>query len=204
MKLKKVGFASHVIKFGDLNILTDPWADAKPAKQKPDIVLCTECSEDIREQAEQIYPDARVIINPGEYEMRDVIIQRRLRTDYYKVHYKGVNILYAGLLPHATDPEVFSDTGDVDVLILPVGNNEVFPNYEVLSKIVSMVDPQVLIPMAYNDGTVKPSAKYTSVKALDEYMKSAGYPITEPVNTYKYKKVTQEDQKQMEVVILQV
>jgi len=197
MKIKKLGFSHYKITLGDLAIETDPQVDPKAKKVASNVVLST---SDKSMDAIKIDEDTRIITNPGEYELGGVIIHRPMDTDFYMMYHSGIRLLYAGLLRRDTNTEAFSEIGTIDILMLPVGASENMPTYETLAKIVSHVDPQVLIPIAHNDEGALPT-EYADAKGVEEYLKNAGYSVPERIDTFKYKSSAGDEQRQMEIVV---
>lgn len=214
MKIKKIGWTSFLITSNELNIVTDPVllkeSGASFPKVETDVCLFTECDIPSEGGVLEKYSlqekvvsgkrgDIMEIFSPGEFEVGGVMIRRGLNEDFYIIDEKNLRTLYMGIVRKDFDPESVKNLGDVDALIVPVGNGEDYVDYEKLDKIISNVDPAVLIPCAYK-GERKNSE---GLKSREEFIKHFGYTnITDEGFVNLKKKRVEEDQKSVEVVFL--
>ncbi len=49
------------------------------------------------------------------------------------------------------DPKKTKNLGDVDVLIVPVGDGVNFMDFDKIERVISNTDPSILIPCAYKE-----------------------------------------------------
>lgn len=91
---------------------------------------------------------------PGEYEKAGVIMSG-IDDGQNTIHVLSVedmDICYLGKINHALSEEEAKQIGNVDILFLPLGESGSI-NVKMATKIISAVDPRVVIPMLYSDLT---------------------------------------------------
>ncbi len=101
-----------------------------------------------------------VIMGPGEYEVGGVFVRgfssvstyggkERLNT-IYTIALEDSNLCFLGALGTATlSPETLGALPDIDILFVPVGGDGVLSPAEA-SKLVTSLEPRVIIPMHYD------------------------------------------------------
>lgn len=158
------GVESFKISQGDLTIAVNPVS--KESKFKAgnfgaDITLITTKHPDLngREQTSRGDKESFIIDGPGEYEVKDVVIQGFLSESLYGgekhintiylVSFEGMNLCFLGAI---SNPEISSDVlekfEDLDILFVPIGGEGVLdpaPAY----KLAVSLEPKVIIPMHY-------------------------------------------------------
>jgi len=97
---------------------------------------------------------------PGEYEIGEVTAhgfgaptQYGNQTHYntiYQVQLEGINMVFLGALSSPEiDPKILSELGDVDILFVPIGGDEVLEVPQA-SKLAVKLEARVIIPMHYD------------------------------------------------------
>lgn len=214
MKIKRLGFTSFRISTDNIDIVTDPLLASDSGislkKTSADAVIFSENElsgqKDILDNSgftkfesahrEKIFE----ISSPGEYEVGGVLIRRELGTDFYVIDEGHVRIVYLGKVTHKVVLEDYSDPGDVDLLITPIGDSDIFPNYDKLEKIISKIDPTYLIPSGYKEDGLLP--KYDDLKSVDDFIKYFGYTHVTKDKLFKITSGTEPDNKVIEIVVL--
>jgi L-ascorbate metabolism protein UlaG (beta-lactamase superfamily) len=97
------------------------------------------------------------------------MIRRNIRTNFYVIDDQNIRILYMGLASKDFNPKDVDDVGDVDVLIAPIGNGDLFINYDDLEKVFSAVDPQILLPCGFKEEGIKIGKELKSRKDFIDY-----------------------------------
>ncbi len=89
---------------------------------------------------------------PGEYEKGGVILNGIADQDntIYVARVEEVNLCHLGHIKHELSEEEIKQIGDVDILFLPLGEMDTI-DLKVALKLVSKIDPRVVIPMLYSD-----------------------------------------------------
>jgi len=98
---------------------------------------------------------------PGEYEKGGAIINGIAdgSNTIYIIRAEEINLAHLGHISHDLSEEEAKQIGDVDILFLPIGA-EGTADLKTALKLLSRIDPRVVIPMLYDD--------------LTEFMKSEG------------------------------
>jgi L-ascorbate metabolism protein UlaG (beta-lactamase superfamily) len=216
MKIKKVGWTSFLLSSPNISVVTDPLATVEAgvslSKTATDIALFTNYEKDIEESIvkdnkldTKIVPDRREkvmeISTPGEFEVGGLMIRRDIDDDFYIIDENTIRIIYLGGTNSQFNVESVKNVGDVDVLILPVGDGVNFMNFDTMEKVISDIDPAVILPCAFcEDG-----AKGNSCKSKEEFIKHFGFANVREETTLNVtkKKVDEENQQSVEVIFLQ-
>lgn len=122
-----------------------------------------------------------VIDGPGEYEVNGVCVQgietfhddkqgaQRGKNTIYLIEVDGFNVLHLGDLGHELSKETLERISEVDVLLIPVGGNFTI-DAKTASKVISSLEPGIVIPMHYKlDG--KPNLP---IDTLDKFLDEMG------------------------------
>ena len=215
MKIKKVGWTSFLLNGENVTLLTDPikYLDVQKnfPKTKTDVCLFTNYKKVVKESIlkdnkleKKVVEDNRgsiMEINiPGEYEVGGLMIRRGIGDDFFIIDEGTLRIVYMGDTDNSFDPKKASDLGDVDVLIIPVGDGVDFMDFDKIEKVVSNTDPAIIIPCAYREEF----EKNTNLKRKDEFIKHFGFANVRDENYLRVdKKTVEKDQQSVEVVFLQ-
>ncbi|WKZ31344.1 MAG: MBL fold metallo-hydrolase [Candidatus Dojkabacteria bacterium] len=214
MTIKSLGFTSFKISFREVDFITDPLrteaAGLKIGSTTGDAVLITGDEnlgkENILAEAgfKKISPSNRENIfeinNPGDYELGGVLVRRFEGTNTYILARKDLRLVYIGARDNSIDVDQFKKIeGDVDVLILPIGDGETLISYDKIEKIINYVDPTYLVPSAYKVDGLK--APYDSLKSVDDFVKHFGYTHVKNEKSLKVVKGGGEE-KAVEVIVL--
>ncbi len=214
MKIKKIAWTSFSISNPNITLLTDPLMYKKMGKAFPkcnaDVCLLSR-EEGVDEESflkdngldGKIVGENRekvmVISSPGEFEIGGMMIRRGLNDDFFIIDEKNIRLVYMGGTDSTIDPKDVKDLGDVDVLILPVGDGVNFMDFDKLEKVISNIDPAILVPCAYKED----SPKESQVKSREEFIKHFGFATVKDENYLNVnKKRVEEEQKSVEVIFL--
>jgi len=214
MKIKKVGFTSFLLTSSTgVSVVTDPLFSMESkgglTKSKADICLFTDPSligkRDIvksKKLGTKVVPDSRKktfeISSPGEFEIGGLMIRRGINDPFFLIDEKELRVVYLGLVDKDFDVSLTKDLGDVEVLIAPVGDGDNFPSYEKLEKIISNVDPNILLPYAFSSK----EKKMDSLKTKEEFIKHFGFTNISDENYINISAKTGSDQKFIKVIFL--
>jgi hypothetical protein len=197
----------------NISVATDPIYDGKSinGKVEADVILLTNYEKDVKKGIiidnglqNKIVPDKRKsvmeIYSPGEYEVGGIMIRRGLEDNFYIVDERNIRVVYMGGTGKDFDPQKAKNLGDVDVLIVPIGNGDLFMDYEVLEKVISNMDPAILIPCGYAED----SKNGEKVKSSKDFLEYFGFANVREENYYNVakKKVDEENQSSVEVIFL--
>jgi len=205
MKIKSLGWSSFLLTAGDISILTDPLALKQSGlsftKNKADVVLFS--SKDLRgkenilvenDMLKKIEPDHRESIieisSPGEYEIGGMMIRRDVDSQFYTIDEAVLRVV---------DVSLTKDLGDVDVLILPIGNGNLFIDYDKIEKILNYIDPTILIPCAYKSEGVKVGS---DLKSKEDFIKHFGFTNVKEDTYLNVTPTPEQESKNIEVIFL--
>ena len=214
MKIKKIGWTSFLLTSDNITVLTDPLMLKESGisfpKTKTDVCLYTEAKDPKKSILEdnklekKVVGDSRENImeihTPGEYEIGGIMIRRGIGEKFFIIDEKTTRVVYMGGTDNSFDPADVKDLGDVDVLIIPVGDGVTFMNFDKMEKVISNVDPAILIPCAYKGE----GGSNTDLKSKDEFIKHFGFANVREENYINIsKKRVEQDQQSVEVIFLQ-
>ncbi len=206
MKIKSLGYLSFFLSFANLDVVTDPLSlvdvGMKLPKQKTDVVLYTYGKETIDEK--KVVPSKKEevlhINTPGEFELGGLMVRRNLKTSHYILDEDLLRIVYVGNLSKDVKIEEFKNLGDVEVLIIPVGDGENFPEFGVIEKIVNQIEPLILIPSGFKSEGMSLGK---DLKSVDDFVKQAGYTNVRREKVLSVIGGPEKEVRNMEVVILE-
>jgi len=216
MKIKNYGFSTYKIYGDKISVLTDPISLLEAGLTLPsvDCDVCIFSDENLlgkenvlksakldKKVASSKRDDMYEIVNYGEFAIGDLFVRRPLKGGFYLIDEGYLRIVYMGLLSPDFDPATVKDLGDVDLLILPVGDAETFPSFQKLEKILSNIEPNYLIPSCYKVPGL--SEKYSNLKSVDEFLKDYGVSNFEKLKELKITNAPEKDDKNMDVIVLE-
>ncbi len=194
MDITYLGHASFKIKGKNASLVTDPFdpkIGLKFPKVEADIVSVTHSHFD-HSASSQVGGEPFVVSGPGEYEIKGVEIvgvqsfhdnkkgEERGKNTIYNFKIDKLNIAHLGDLgqERLTDDQI-EEIGNVDILMIPVGGYYTI-DASVASKIVSQLEPKIIIPMHYRDAdsTIKELA------GVENFLKEMGKEGIEPVQKF--------------------
>jgi hypothetical protein len=187
MRIKKHNWTSFIISGDSVSVITDPQelkrSELSFTKAQADVVLFSD--PDLRLKTEilkgedmekKVVSDKRKkiveISSPGEFEIGGLMIRRPVRTNFYLIDDQKLRVMYMGLAGKDFDPKDVEDVGDVDVLIAPIGNGDLFLDYDALEKVFSAVDPNILLPCGYKEKDLKLGK---DLKTREDFIKHFGF-----------------------------
>ena len=194
------------IQFGNLTLATNPISKDSKLKSSrfgADIALVTSPNDPDMNGVEQVSFGERepfVIAGPGEYEVKDVFIKGFLSmgasdgqyNTIYTVSLEGMNLCFLGALgSKEVAAETKSALGDIDILFVPIGGEDVLTSVEAAKFAVSL-EPRLIIPMHYGK---------SADASLKTFLKEIGAEKTEPQEKLTLKKKDLEG-KEGDVVVL--
>ncbi|KKP65171.1 MAG: hypothetical protein UR61_C0030G0002 [candidate division WS6 bacterium GW2011_GWE1_34_7] len=214
MKIKNLGWSSFLLSTGDITVLTDPLSlkdsGLSFAKSKADVVLFS--GKDLRgkegillenDLLKKVEPEHREelieISSPGEYEIGGVMIRRDVDSPFYTIDEAVLRVVYMGLVDNSLDVSLAKDLGDVDVLILPIGNGNLFVDYEKIEKLLNYIDPTILLPCAYNKDGLKVGK---DLKSREDFIKFFGFTNVKDESYINVSPTPEQENKNLEVIFL--
>lgn len=185
-----------------VNVVIDPLSKEsgiKPPKLKADILLLTDGNGGKEKPSD--FGDPFVIDRPGEYEVKDVFVTGIAgENKIYVIEAEKIKICHlGGLNQEELNSKQLEEIGDIDILMIPVGNINTTGSREA-SRIVSQIDPRIVIPMNYKIKDLK-IPKGVEAEGVDKFLKTMGKKEVQPQDKFVIKEKSLSD-KGLEVVVL--
>ncbi len=213
MKIKSLGYLTHQLIFGNIDVITDPLSlndvGLKLGKNNADVLLYTNEVKKITEVEKKTVEEKITISKkqkifhidtPGEYELGGLMVRRNIDQNYYILDEEFIRVIYIGNISKEVKADDFKNLGDVEVLIIPVGDGENFPEFDVIEKIISTVDPLLLIPSGFKTENMKIEF---DLKTAEDFVKQAGYTNVQNEKVVSITGAPEKEVRKMEVVILE-
>ena len=162
MEIKYLGHSCFRIKGKNTTVITDPYAPDlgyAMGKQTANIV-CISHQHAGHNFTEGISGEPRIVSRPGEYEIGDaILIGLPAFHDSEKGIIRGKNVIFViamddlvichlGDLGHALKEDEIEEIGNVDILMVPVGDMSAL-NASNAARLVRQIEPGIVIPMHY-------------------------------------------------------
>jgi L-ascorbate metabolism protein UlaG (beta-lactamase superfamily) len=180
MHISWYGFNYFKLQNSNRSLIFNPYSLDKVkkfSKCKAEIILFSDPKQVARSKFNN---DAFVIDSAGEFEVSDIFVYGRKIAGniVYLIIFDDIKIAFLGEFGHQEmsngDLELIEG---VDVLILPVGGGDLTTSKEA-SKIISQVDPMIVIPSCHADGSGK-----LNLDAVSTFIKEFG---VKPEETEKF------------------
>jgi L-ascorbate metabolism protein UlaG (beta-lactamase superfamily) len=175
----------------EATILTDPYSaeGGLPRGAQADIVTVSDPEALSRlpvvasaHAGEQGRAEPMVVVNPGEYEVRDVLmtVLRSYRDDVkgeelgrnmiFRIETEGMTLCHLGEIGHKPTSEQVEALGRVDILLIPVATPGGLTPAKA-AEIVNLIGPKVVVPMTVAGG---------DDEHLAQFLKEMGAPEAQP------------------------
>lgn len=214
MDIKYLGHASFSIKSKLGSVVMDPF-DAKTVglkfpTQEADVVTVSHEHPD-HNFLSGVTGTPLIVNIPGEYEKNGIRIYGyesyhdankgadRGKNTLFKIVAEDISVLHCGDLGHTLTEEALEEIDMVDVLMIPVGGFYTI-SAEEAAKIISKIEPSIVIPMHYK--TPEHGEMFKDVSPLSEFLEKMGASTVEPVKKLTIKKADLTDQ--MQIVVMEV
>jgi L-ascorbate metabolism protein UlaG (beta-lactamase superfamily) len=123
-----------------------------------------------------------VITGPGEYEIKEVTVfgestfhdeekgKKYGENTIFKFSIDKINFLHLGDLGHDLKIESSGDFNNIDVLMIPIGDDTTINSKEAM-EIIAKIEPLIVLPMHYK--TDKHTDKYSSLLTMEDFKKKS-------------------------------
>jgi L-ascorbate metabolism protein UlaG (beta-lactamase superfamily) len=162
MEIDWFGHACFRLRGREGTVITDPYSKdigLAFARPRADIVTISH-DHPGHDNASGVKGEPRVLNGPGEYEIRNIFVtgiqtfhdkkggKERGPNTVYIVEMDGLTVCHLGDIGHVPTQTQAEAFGNIDVLLVPVGGVSTI-NASDAAEIVSLVEPQIVIPMHY-------------------------------------------------------
>jgi len=190
-------------------IITDPYDDSigyTLPRLRADIVTVSHDHSD-HNYVRGIGGRPKVLVSPGEYEIRGVFImgiptfhdqkqgKERGRNIVFKFDFDGLTVCHLGDLGHVLSQSQAEALGSVDVLLIPVGGVCTISAAQA-AEIVSLLEPRLVIPMHYKTKALK-----SRLSTVQSFLNEMGAEDVTPRESLTITKATLPEET--EIVVLQ-
>jgi L-ascorbate metabolism protein UlaG (beta-lactamase superfamily) len=175
-------------------IMTDPYQNEAsmrlPRATEPDVLLLSNQDGKLY-NIEGVAGQPFLINEPGEYEVRGVFVygiqdpaidSGKKRPLVFRIEAEDMVIAFLGSLNRQLTDHEIERLGNIDILILPVGGNDVL-DAKTASKIMSQIEPRIVVPIHYHVAGIK-----TQLDTVDKFCGALGVCKRENVNKLKIAK----------------
>lgn len=135
---------------------------------------------------------------PGEFESNSIYMQAVEESEncVFCFHFLDYTACHLGRLPSKLSEEALEKIGDVDVLFVPVGNDEALDAKKAL-EVIDQIDPRMVIPTFYRTDDSE-----EKLQELEGFLEVMGKKEVEKVAKLKLSKSALSDDK-TELVVLE-
>lgn len=163
---------------GECLIATDPFNDdggLKMPKFQADLVTISQ-NTNAHNNIGAIRGEPFVITNPGEYETKGVFVygipninnKEKIKTSLFKIISEDVAVAHLSGLTQALTDDQLDQLGNIDILLLPVGEKGNLDNKKI-NEIIAQIEPRLVVPMHY-----KLTGQKSELEGIESFLKNCG------------------------------
>ncbi len=157
-------------KNSNIEVAVEPFdkeGDYKAPKVKVDIVI----EREGKSRSLNIEGNPFIISNAGEYEIGGVFVQRLTHSpgkSFSLIESEGIKICHLGgnFNQKDLDSEFMEVTSKTDILMISIGNNP-----KEAAKMVSQIEPKIVIPMNFKKDDVKEFLKVMGIDSKEDVLR---------------------------------
>jgi L-ascorbate metabolism protein UlaG (beta-lactamase superfamily) len=207
MEISYLGHSCFKIVGKKLTVIMDPFdpekVGIKLGKYETDVVTVSHEHSD-HNFTRAIKNEFLLLDSPGEFEVKEVEFtgvsashgnfgdEERGKITVFTIEIEGIKVCHLGDLGSDLNSEQLEEIDGVDILLIPVGGVYTIDS-KAAAKIVSQIEPKIVIPMHYKIG------KMQELAPLEEFIKEIGI---EAVTQEKIKVTVRDLPEKLELVIL--
>jgi len=183
VEISYLGHSCFKIIGKNISVLVDPFEPAKVGlklgKQDADVVLVSHAHRDHDYTEIMKNEDYLLLDSPGEFEVKEsefvgveashgvVEGEDKGKVTMFSFEVDGIKIAHLGDLGTELSSTQLDCLDGVDVLLLPVGGYYTI-DAETAVKVITQIEPKIVIPMHYSMGQDSKVAK--AIKPLDDFL----------------------------------
>ncbi len=207
MEISYLGHSCFKIVGKKITVIMDPFDPEKVGikfgKHEADVVTVSHYHSD-HSYISAVKNGFLLFDSPGEYEAKEVEFigvsanhdevggTERGKVTIFTIEMEGIKICHLGDLGTELNSEQLEEIDGVDILLIPVGNCYTI-NAKTAAKVVSQIEPKIVIPMHYRAG------KMEQLAPVDDFIKEMGLEVQ---NLEKLKIATRDLPEKLELIIL--
>ncbi len=162
MEITWFGHSCFRIRGSKMTVVTDPYSPEPgeaPLKLSADIVTVSHADAG-HSYVKAVSGEPHIVNGPGEYEIGGVLVlgiptfhdnvngAERGKNTVYLMEIDEISVLHCGDLGHMLSASALEEIGNVDVLLVPVGDKTTI-GATTAAELVRRLEPKVVIPMHY-------------------------------------------------------
>lgn len=215
MDLSYFGMSCFQIKTEKVSVVTDPFDPGTLGIELPklsaDIVVLTAGKTMSKGAGEHIVPSELrsgkelkllEVSEPGEYEAGGIFVRSFGNPLIHIITIEDINVCYIGLLGSKFPAADVSEIGNIDYMIVPVGDGGMFPDWKAVEKLIKDIDPSVVIPCAYKIRGM--AEKYSKLKGVNDFMKEMGIVDVKTSKKLKLQPFPEVEEKKAQYIVMDV
>jgi len=182
MDITWLGHSCFRIKGKNATVITDPYSPSlgyslgKPTAH----VVTVSHQHEGHSYVQGIDGKPKLVTRPGEYEISGVLIigiatfhdnekgAKRGKNNIYLMEIDEITVCHLGDLGHVLTTDQVEETGNVDVLLLPVGGISTI-NAPMAAEVIRQLEPKAVVPMHY-----KTPAISWELEPVERFLKEVG------------------------------
>ncbi len=182
MDITWLGHSCFMIKGRNAVVITDPYSpNLGYSLGKPTAHIVTVSHQhEGHSYVQGIGGEPKIVTRPGEYEIGGVLIigiatfhdndkgANRGKNTVYLMEIDEMTVCHLGDLGHVLTADQVEETGNVDVLLLPVGGGSTI-SAPVAAEVVRQLEPKAIVPMHY-----KTPAISREMEPVERFLKEIG------------------------------
>ena len=198
MTISWYGEACFLLESRGVRILIEPpqkESGINTPRLKSDVLIYSH--EVTIEESPRSNEETFVIDSPGEYEIKGINIQGIAdnKNIIYNIEMDDIKISHLGFANKKFDNEKLAELDDPDIVLVPVGGDEILDAEEAMS-VINQLEPNIAVPMLYG---IK-GLKIKRAPLLPFLKESEAKESPQPKLTIKKKDLTEEETR---IVILE-
>ncbi|KKU80112.1 MAG: Zn-dependent hydrolase of the beta-lactamase fold-like protein [Candidatus Peregrinibacteria bacterium GW2011_GWA2_47_7] len=217
MEIRWHGLSCFTIKGDSGTVMTDPYSRKHCGLRRPelsaDIVVANE-RVDFLHDLSDISGDFKLFDWAGEYEAKGIHVHAMPAFDkpkgddseqdakknilIYRIDIDGFVICHLSNIGHKLTNEMNEEIGNVDILFVPIGGNNLSLSPEKAHEVIEQLEPRVVIPMYYAVPGIT-----LELSPLNDFLKEVGHVDVKKDKVFKIKKRTDLPADKTEFVVLE-
>lgn len=190
MDIIYLGHSSFRLRGKDASLVTDPFDPRMVGLSYPKVeadIVTVSHEHAGHNKTDLVKNVSKVVSGPGEYEIKGVSIigissfhdnkkgTLRGSNTIYIIEMDKLRLVHLGDLGHKLEDNIFSDFGDIDVLMIPVGGEYTIAASDAV-EVVQAIEPEIVIPMHYKMQGMDEKT-FGKISAVDEFLNQMGLTV---------------------------
>ncbi len=206
-----MGHACFHLYDNSVSVVTDPFDDSLGRRMSPvtaDIVTISH-GHPQHNHVQAVGGDSMIVCDPGEYEIKSVFItgiatystpqadtDELARNVVFAIGWDNLTVCHLGGLSRLLTRNQVEALGDVNVLLVPIGDGQHSLNVSLAAEVVSQIEPQIVVPMHYATG----AGTGQETALVDRFVREMGGSSVNPLDSLRVSKTGLPEETQVVVL----